>query len=214
MASGVVDLGAPKKLERTTQEVKMPAARPSEKNAAETMEDANRKLSEGVTQTAQRTAEASERAARAGADMLQRNAEIMQQAWEVSSTMAAQLTQRSADQVARALGLSGDEAKNAAQQSSANVEAIIGSSTLIAESLQSISREWMEFARSRLERNLARFDELARCRTPQDLAAVQSEAVRDNLEGALRSARRTAEISARAVDGAMKNLTQRARQAA
>jgi phasin family protein len=55
---------------------------------------------------------------------------------------------------------------------------------------------------------------LARCRTPQDLAAVQSEAVRDNLEGALHSARRTAEISARAVDSAMKNLTQRARQAA
>jgi Phasin protein len=55
---------------------------------------------------------------------------------------------------------------------------------LIAESLQSISREWMEFARSRLERNLAHFDELARCRTPQDLAAVKSEAVRDNLEGA------------------------------
>jgi hypothetical protein len=42
----------------------------------------------------------------------------------------------------------------------------------------------MEFARSRLERNLAHFDELARCRTPQDLAAVKSEAVRDNLEGA------------------------------
>jgi phasin family protein len=207
MASGVVELGAHPKLEPTTQEVKMPAAK---KNPAEV----NRKLSEDVAQTAQRTAEASERAARAGADMLQHNAEIMQQGWEASSTMAAQLTQQSAAQVARALGLSGEETKNAAQQSSENVEAIIGSSALIAESLQSISREWMEFARSRLERNLARFDELARCRTPQDLAAVQSEAVRDNLEGALHSARRTAEISARAVDSAMKNLTQRARQAA
>jgi phasin family protein len=207
MASGVVDLGAHPKLEPTTQEVKMPAAK---KNPAETMHNVNRKLSEDVAQTAQRTAEASERAARAGADMLQHNAEIMQQGWEASSTMAAQLTQQSA---ARALGLSGEETKNAAQQSSANVEAIIGSSALIAESLQNISREWMEFARSRLERNLACFDELARCRTPQDLAAVQSEAVRDNLEGALRSARRTAEISARAVDSAMKNLTQRARQA-
>jgi phasin family protein len=210
MASGVVDLGAHPKLEPTTQEVKMPAAK---KNPAETMHNVNRKLSEDVAQTAQRTAEASERAARAGADMLQHNAEIMQQGWEASSTMAAQLTQQSAAQVARALGLSGEETKNAAQQSSANVEAIIGSSALIAESLQNISREWMEFARSRLERNLACFDELARCRTPQDLAAVQSEAVRDNLEGALRSARRTAEISARAVDSAMKNLTQRARQA-
>jgi phasin family protein len=192
----------------------MPAARPNEKNPAEMMHDANRRLSEDVAQTAQRTAEASERAARAGADMFQRNAEIMQQAWEASSTMAAQLTQQSAAQLARALGLSGEETKNAAQQSSANVEAIIGSSALIAESLQSISREWMEFARSRLERNLACFDELTRCRTPQDLAAVQSEAVRDNLEAALHSARRTAEISARAVDSAMKNLTQRARRAA
>jgi phasin family protein len=207
MASGVVELGAHPKLEPTTQEVKMPAAK---KKPAEV----NRKLSEDVAQTAQRTAEASERAARAGADMLQHNAEIMQQGWEASSTMAAQVTQQSAAQVARALGLSGEETKNAAQQSSANVEAIIGSSALIAESLQSISREWMEFARSRLERNLACFDELTRCRTPQDLAAVQSEAVRDNLEAALHSARRTAEISARAVDSAMKNLTQRTRQAA
>src|SRR5262245_11728752 len=187
----------------------MPNPRHEHESQAETMRDASQKLSRDAAQASERTAEMGQRAARAGADMLQRNTEIMQEAWEMSSTMAAQLTQQSADQLARAFGLSREQAKNAGGQSSANVEAIIGSSALIAEGLQNISREWMEFARSRLERNLARCDELARCRTPQDLAQVQSEAVRENLEGALHSARRTAEISARAVDSAMKNLTQR-----
>jgi len=192
----------------------MPAARPDEKNPTEAVRAANRQMSEDAIQSAHTTAEAGERAARAGADMLGRNADIMHKAWEMSGTMAAQLAQQSADQVARALGVSGEEARKAAEQSSANVEAVIGSSAVIAESLQSISREWMEFARSHFERNLARCNELSRCRTPQDFAAVQSEAVRENLEGALHSARRTAEISARAVDSAMKNLSQRARPAA
>src|SRR5262245_7841359 len=147
----------------------MPAARPDEKNPTEAVRAANRQRSEDAIQSAHTTAEAGERAARAGADMLGRNADIMHKAWEMSGTMAAQLAQQSADQVARALGVSGEEARKAAEQSSANVEAVIGSSAVIAESLQSISREWMELGRSIFEGNIARCNEKSRCREQKDV---------------------------------------------
>jgi len=191
----------------------MPAPRHDEKTA-ETMRDVNRKLSEEATQVAQTTAEMSERAARASADMFQRNADIVQETWKMSSSLATRVTQQSADQIARALGLSGEEAKKATQQSTQNFDAIIGSSAVLAEGLESISREWLEFARQRVEHNLARLDALTRVRTPHDFAALQTDAVRDNLESALQSARRTAEISARTVDGAMRKLAEGTRQSA
>jgi phasin family protein len=195
----------------------MPASRPDEKSANQTARDATRRVSAETDRAAQMAAEVSERAARTGAEIVQRQTEIVNQAWETTNKMAAQWTQQSASQFARNLGLSGEEAQEAAQRSSLNMDAVIGSSGAIAEAMQNISREWIEFAQSRLEQNLERFQALTRCRTPQDFAAVQSELVRDNLEGFVQSARRTAEISARMADNAMRKLAEsadRARRAA
>ena len=65
---------------------------------------------------------------------------------------------------------------------------------------QSISREWTDFARERIEQNFNRFDSFLRCRTPQDFAALQSELLRDNLESFLQCARRVAEKSVHVAD--------------
>lgn len=195
----------------------MPTSRPDVKSSEQTARDATRRVSEETDRAAQMAAEVSEHAARAGSEIVQRQTEVVNQAWETTNKMAAQLTQQSASQFARAFGLSGEEAQQAAQRSSVNLDAVIGSSAAIAEAMQKISREWMEFAQSRLEQNLERFQALTRCRTPQDFAAVQSEVVRDNLEGFVQSARRTAEISARMADDAMRKLAEsadRARRAA
>ena len=150
-------------------------------------------------------------------DLLQRNAELMQQMWEAGRNMASQLTDPSLNPVFRALGASDEEAQRAAQQSVRNMEAVLGSSSLVTQELQNISREWLEFAQSRLQQNLGYLNALGRCRTPQDAAAVQTELMRDNFEHLLQSARRTAEISARMADQATRKITEnlnRERQAA
>jgi hypothetical protein len=173
----------------------------------------NHRVSDEMNRTAQTVAEATERAARASAEIVQRNTQIVQQAWEMSSKMAAQLTQQSGDQLARAFGISGEPA----QQSALNLDAIIGPSAALAEGVLNISREWLEFAQSRVEKNGDWCNALVRCRTPQDLTAVQSEMIQTDLQQLLQSARRTAEMSAQTADKATRKLAERmppARQAA
>ena len=173
-------------------------------------------LTDNATQAAQDAAPAiaqistdvSERAARAGTEVLQRNAETVQKALQSSAEIAARLTERSADQFGRMFGISGEEAHKTVQRSSDNLDAIIQSSSVLAEVTQSISRECVNFTRDRMEQTLNRFESLLRCRTPQDLAAVQSEFLRDNLESFLQCACRIAATSIQVADEATKRTAE------
>ena len=177
-------------------------------NVTEAVQEAPREGAEHSGGIAQISTDVSERAARVGTEVLQRNAETVQEALQSSAAIAARLTERSADQFGRMFGISGEEAHKAARKSSDNVDAIIQSSSVLAEVTQSISREWVNFTRERMEQNLNRFESLLRCRTPQDLAAVQSEFLRDNLESFLQCARRIAETSIQVADEATKRTAE------
>ncbi|MGZ9089207.1 MAG: phasin family protein [Rhodoplanes sp.] len=174
---------------------------PQTDNVTQAVQEATREGVEQADRIVKISTDVSERAARAGTEILQRNAETVQEALQSSAEIAARLTEKSADQFSRVFGISGEEAHKAAQKSSDNIDAIIHSSSVLAEVSQSISREWVNFTRERMEQNLNRFDSLMRCRTPQDFAAVQSEFLRDNLESFLQCARRIAEKSKINADG-------------
>ena len=179
-------------------------------NVTQAMQDATRAGSEQAGHAVQMVADICERAARAGADMLQTNVETAQQALQSGAEMAARLTESSVNQFGRALGLSADGTHTATQQSSENIDAIMQSSAMIIEVTQSISREWTDFARERIEQNVNRFDSLLRCRTPQDFAALQSELLRDNLESFLQCARRVAEKSVHVADESTRKVAENA----
>jgi hypothetical protein len=71
--------------------------------------------------------------------------------------------------------------------------------------------------RHRAEHIFERIDEIVHCRSPQELTAIQSEVLRENLEDIMQSTRRTAEISLRIADEAarkMSEIAQAARRAA
>jgi hypothetical protein len=53
-----------------------------------------------------------------------------------------------------------------------------------------------------------RMNELIRCRTPQDVAVVQSDLVRDAINSALQSSRRLADVSLKVADDAGKHISQ------
>jgi hypothetical protein len=93
------------------------------------------------------------------------------------------------------------------------VQKALQSSSVVAEVTQSISREWLNFARECMEQNLNQFESLLRCRTPQDIAAVQSKILRDNLECFLQFARRIAKITMQMPDEANKRATEAVRGA-
>jgi hypothetical protein len=173
-----------------------PNPRPTEKNPAQATQEASARMAD-IGETALRT----------GTDLLQCNAEVVQQFWETARNMASQLTDQSVNPVFRGLGAPDQEAQKAARQSSRDLQAILGSSNLLAEEFQNMSREWLAFAQSRFERTLQSLNALSRCRTPQDAAAIQSALMRESLEHFLQSARHTAEISARMADNATRKIT-------
>lgn len=158
-----------------------------------------------ITQT---SGDARERTARLGPEIFQRNVDTVQEALQSSAELAARLTQRSADQLGRVIDISLDEAHKAAQNSSDNLDTIIQSTSILTEVTQKLSREWVNFTRERMEKNFNRFESLFHCRTPQEVAALQTEFLRDNLENFLRCARWIAEKYVQVADETTKRTAQ------
>jgi hypothetical protein len=128
--------------------------------------------------------------------------------------MAAQMAERSVDQFTRAFGLSGRDAREAAEQSSRNLEAVAECSAVLAQGLQDISREWLDWAQHRFQQQLEGINALLRCRTPQDFVVVQSDQVRQNLELLIESTRRIAERSVQLAEVAGEKIAIQAEETA
>ena len=139
--------------------------------------------------------------------MLQRNAETMQYAWQSGNRIANHFAEQSIERLTRAFGIGGENTQQASEQSSRNLESIVQSGTIIAGGLQSISREWFDFARKSMEQNLHWVDAFARARSPQEIVAAQSDLIRDNLEDFVQSTRRMAEISLQMADEAVRRMS-------
>ena len=119
--------------------------------------------------------------------------------------MAAQVPERSVDQFERALGLS-ETVGEALQQSSENLQAIAECSSVLAQGMQDISREWLDWAQKRMQRQLEGMDALLGSRTAQELMAAQSDLMRGNLELLLDSGRRIAERSVQMAEEAAEKV--------
>jgi hypothetical protein len=125
--------------------------------------------------------------------------------------MAAKLTQHSAQQFARSLGLA-EDAGQTTQAYARNLSAILQSTSMLAEMTQGITRELLDLGRTHLEQNLDRFDRMLHSRGPQDFLAVQSEMVRNNLEGFLGCSHRLAEQSMRTTEDLARRFKDTAEQ--
>jgi phasin family protein len=182
--------------------------RQAERDMSQAGQEAVRKTAEEAGRAAHRAADAGAEVLGAGADMMKRNAEALQQAWESGSKAASQWTEQSFGGFARAFGLSGENAQQAAEQSRRNMESIMQSGTILANGMQSVSRELFELARKRLEQNLQRTDALMHSRTPQDVMAAQSELFRENMEDLIETTRRIADISKEVAENAGRKMSE------
>jgi len=195
-------------------------ANPRDDTSTQNIEDTARLASERATEQTARmgqvAAEAGEEVARAGAQLLQQNAETVQNAWRFGLDMATKVMGRSTEELGRTLGFSGNEAQHAQQateRSARNTETILYTSTAATRMMSGMSQEYFEFVRQQMERSMERMNELWRCRTPQDLAAVQSDVLRETVGSVLESSRKMADMSLKLADDATKHM-QRVRPAA
>lgn len=180
----------------------------STQNPEDTIRRAGERSSEQTRRIGLAAAQAGEEVAQASSHLLQQNAEMLQNTWRHGVDMATAMMGRSTDQLGRTFGLTGDEAQQATERSARNAEAIMYSATAVAKGMNGVSREYFDFVRQQIERSMDRMNELWRCRTPLDLAAVHSDLVRDTISSALDTSRRMADMSLKVADDAGNHIAQ------
>jgi len=181
----------------------------STQNIEDTARHASERATEQTTRMGQVAAEAGDEVARVGAQLLQQNAETVQNARRFGLDVATKVMGRSTEELGRTLGFSGSEAQQAQQateRSARNTETILYSSTAATRLMSGMSQEYFEFVRQQMEKSMERMNELWRCRTPQDLAAVQSDLLRETVGSVLQSSRKMADMSLKVADDATKHM--------
>jgi phasin family protein len=120
------------------------------------------------------------------------------------------LTRRSTGQATPGFSLTEGDALGLTEEASQNLRTAAQAGTALAHGFQEISREAFELSQRRWQRNLDALNALARCRSLQDLVAVQSGLIRDNLEQTVENSRRMAELTIQMADEATKTMTAQA----
>jgi hypothetical protein len=163
--------------------------------------------SEQTKRMEETSVKAGEQMAQASANFLQQSAEIVQTSWNFGADMTTGVFNSSSEQLRRAIGLSGHEIEAATNRSTRNVEAILYSATMVSKGMNDASREYLDFVRGQFAKNMDRMNELWRCRTPQELVAVQSDFMREAVKELFERQRRIADISIRLADQAGSHIT-------
>src|SRR5829696_3928852 len=114
-----------------------------------------------------------------------------------------QSAQRVAEEFGRVLGVGGQN-EDLTRQATENLAAITETGSVLMRGFQDVSREWLELTRERLRKNAEGMTKLTQCRTLPNLAAVQSDLARDNLNQIIDLTRRIAERSMQVADEAAK----------
>lgn len=183
-----------------------------EEKSAQSPEDTIRRAAERTAEQTRRiglaTAEAGEEVAQASSHLLRQNTEMLQNTWRFGVDIATAMMGRSTDQLGRTFGMTGNEAQQATERSVRNAEAIMYSATAVAKGMNGVSREYFDFVRQQIERTMDRMNVLWSCRTPHDLAAVQTDMMRDTISSALDTSRRMADMSLKVADDAGNHITQ------
>ena len=147
-------------------------------------------------------AQAGAQTACASAGGFEHNTETAQDTLEVGLNTAAQSVQRMTDPVTQVLGVEGSEAKEQTRRASQNLQAVTQASSVLARGFQEASNEVLRSVQNRLTKNMEGLNRMAGCRSVRAFVAAQSELMPDNLQLAIDTNRRIAELSVRIADEA------------
>jgi phasin family protein len=175
--------------------------------------EAGRNAADEATRTmhaaAREATDAGEHMLRASIEAGQQSAGAAQAAMTTGLNTAGQSFQRATDQMTRAIGFGGPQFEEMARQSSQNVEAMTQANTVLVRGAEDISREWLELAQSRLQKNLDGLNALSRSRSLQEFAAAHTDLVRDNMQQVIDTSRRVADVSVRVASEAALTVANR-----
>ncbi|AWN40087.1 phasin family protein [Methylobacterium durans] len=128
--------------------------------------------------------------------------QIVQRNVEIASQQAREATER----LTKTLGFTGEDSERLARQSKQNMEAVTRCGTVLTQAFQDASRGWFGLAQSQWQRNLDGVNKLARAKSIQEFAAIQSELARESLQHIVQDSRSITESSTRTVEEASKTF--------
>ena len=150
--------------------------------------------------------ETGRRIAEDAASITRSGTETFQQTVQSGLEMATRVAERSMDQFAGAAGLPSRQTEETTQQSSRNLQAIFDSGAEIAGALQQVQEELLERAKNRLQQNLDLVEAVMRARDVSELAAIQIDYARNQMESFISGSRRASELVGKAADKALKRI--------
>jgi phasin family protein len=185
-------------IEDTKAEVEEARRAEAEQRRAAAREE--REQAENVRQTAESVAETMATTVAFPVHLARRTAETARENVRSSLDTAAQGFQSLTEQFTNLTGLA--EAEELTRRSLENFQAVSNSSTVLARGIQEASQVWFALVQERLTKNAEGLSRLARCRSPQDFIATQSELARDAMQQAVETSRRIGQVSMRVADEA------------
>jgi len=163
------------------------------------MADTRKNASEAVKESADAGREAVDAAATAAQD---------------ATVVGLDGVRRVTEQVTEALGIAGQKSEAVAHQASENLGALAETSTVLARGIQDVSREWLRLSQHGLQKNIEGLTQLARCRSIPDLAAVQTDLMRNNWHYMIDVSRWAAQCSIEIMNEAAEKIDSETKQAA
>lgn len=179
------------------------------RKVAESIERQGEKAGRAAEQVAEKAREANREAAQANREIFRRNMETAQEAVRVGLEAGVKSVENLTQTVSRAFGVV-EPNNELAEQSAQNVRAISQASTVLARGAQQASRVWLELIQQGVRTNLEALNDFARCRSAQDVMALQSKVVCQNLKAAIDSGQSIAQTSSHAMEEAGRALLQSA----
>jgi hypothetical protein len=164
-------------------------------DAAEASWQTSRGGGEAIRQTAERTSGIASRVAGDAADAGQ------------------QVAKRSAEQFDQIFTRQFETSQEVIRHAQQNLDVLMRVGGLLAGGFQSILREWADYAQTAARRNVDGVNSLMRARTPQDLAAAQSDLLVSELQLLLDSSVKISEVTAHLARDAAQGIGARTRQA-
>lgn len=177
------------------------AARSAADAGARAADAGARQVKEGARAAqavAEKTAEASRAAAKANTDILRTHIETAHQAVRSGLETGVRSFEGLTQTWSRTFGVATPNA-DLAEQAAQNVQAVSQASSVLAKGAQDASRAWFDLTQKTVRTNLEAFGQLSSCRSVQELAAVHSNLLRDNLQQAIESGDAIARISSDAI---------------
>jgi hypothetical protein len=144
-----------------------------------------------MADTRNNASEAVDQSTEAGRDMVEAAAGVAREA----AVIGLEGMRRVTDRFTWAFGFAGEDSEAVARQASENLGVLAETGTVLGRGMQDVSREWLTLSQHGLQKNIEGLTELARCRSIQDLLAVQSELMRNNWRYMIDVSRQIAEHS-------------------